>query len=277
MSEISYLNAGDSAVIVEFGNEISKDINTQIRNLTYALAPMERRGALEQEDSDICHTHGKCRSGDFIDGIVEIIPTYRSIAIVFDPMAITRAEVIEAVERICDSARTIPDIPVRIIEIPVCYGGKYGEDMCTVSRHTGLSETEIVSRHSGVDYLVYMLGFAPGFAYLGGMDEKLATPRLASPRLRIEAGSVGIAGNQTGFYPIPSPGGWQIIGRTPLKLYDPAAQPPVFVKAGDYIRFVSIGESEFQEIQTMVEKGKYIVRTYAGEIQNGQERSSAGV
>lgn len=122
-----------------------------------------------------------------------------------------------------------------------------------------MDEEEVIAIHSGRDYLVYMLGFSPGFLYLGGMDERIFTPRLSTPRSAIPAGSVGIAGMQTGIYPSESPGGWQLIGRTPLKLYDETREPPVFVEAGDYIRYVPIDEQEFLRIQAEVEKGIYQV------------------
>ena len=145
----------------------------------------------------------------------------------------------------------------RIVEIPVCYGGEFGPDIATVAEHANMSEDEVVRVHSGHDYLIDMLGFLPGFAYLGGLDERLHTPRLATPRTRLEAGSVGIGGAQTGVYPLPSPGGWQIIGRTPVRPYDPDRTPPILYLAGDYLRFVPITPSEYQSIDAQVKSGTY--------------------
>lgn len=243
-SEVKYLLSGDRAVIMEFGNEISKEINAKIRSTIESI-------------------------GDNVDGIVEMIPTYRSITVVYDPIKIGYAELIEKLKKFEGSASSNGEETVNLIEIPTVYGGEYGPDMEFVKSHSGLSEEEVIKIHTGTDYLVYMLGFAPGFTYLGGMDERIATPRLKSPRLKIAAGSVGIAGSQTGMYPSESPGGWQLIGRTPLKLYDPESEPPVFIQAGDYIRYVSIDEDEFNKIKKEVETGAYkvnIKRVEVGEL-----------
>ena len=129
--------------------------------------------------------------------------------------------------------------------------------MHTVMEHTGLSRQSIIELHSGRDYLIYMLGFLPGFAYLGGLDERLHTPRLATPRTKIEAGSVGIGGSQTGIYPLDSPGGWQLIGKTPVRPYEERRENPILYRAGDYIRFVPIKEKEYQEIDMYCRAGNY--------------------
>ena len=133
-----------------------------------------------------------------------------------------------------------------VVEIPVFYGGSYGEDLKDVAAHAGLTEEEVIKLHSSVDYNIYMLGFLPGFPYLGGLDPKLFTPRLDNPRTKIPEGSVGIGGEQTGIYPLESPGGWRLIGRTPLKLYDPDREQPFLYQAGDYIRFVPITAEEYE-------------------------------
>ena len=145
----------------------------------------------------------------------------------------------------------------RIFEIPVCYGGEYGPDIQNIAEHAGLSQEEVIQIHSSRDYLIYMLGFLPGFTYLGGLDERLHTPRLANPRIRIPAGSVGIGGSQTGIYPLDSPGGWQLMGMTPGKTYDPARETPILVEAGDYIRFVPVEEEEYLQIKEAVSRGEY--------------------
>ncbi len=145
----------------------------------------------------------------------------------------------------------------RVIKIPVCYCEQFGEDLAFVAKHAGMSTDEVIRLHSGTDYLIYMLGFLPGFAYLGGLDKRLVTPRLESPRTLIPQGSVGIGGEQTGIYPIASPGGWQLIGRTPVRPYDAKRQPPILYNAGDYIRFVPISLEEYSRIEALVKNGEY--------------------
>ncbi|WP_411349908.1 5-oxoprolinase subunit PxpB [Paenibacillus sp. WLX2291] len=135
-----------------------------------------------------------------------------------------------------------------VVEIPVCYGGDYGPDLAHVAAHNGLTEQEVIALHSGGDYLVYTLGFAPGFPYLGGLSKQLATPRRDTPRVRIPAGSVGIAGMQTGIYPLETPGGWQLIGRTPLSLFRPHRQPPALLSSGNRLVFRPISEQQYVEL-----------------------------
>ena len=135
------------------------------------------------------------------------------------------------------------------LEIPVVYGGEYGPDLEYVAEHNGISTEEVVEIHHSSSYLIYMLGFVPGFPYLGGMSEKIATPRLKSPRVAIPAGSIGIAGAQTGIYPLESPGGWQLIGRTPLKLFDPGKEDPFLPKPGHYLKFFPIEEKDFEKFR----------------------------
>ena len=144
----------------------------------------------------------------------------------------------------------------RLVEIPVCYGGDFGEDLGFVAAHGGLTEEEVIRIHSGRDYRIYMLGFLPGFPYLGGLDSRLFTPRLSTPRVKIPAGSVGIGGEQTGIYPLESPGGWQLIGRTPLTLFSPERGGALPYGPGDRIRFVPISPQEYARIRDMQEGGK---------------------
>jgi len=137
----------------------------------------------------------------------------------------------------------------KVVRIPVVYGGEYGPDLESLAKLHDMTPEQVIEIHSGKDYLIYMLGFTPGFPYLGGMDPKIATPRLKTPRTKIPAGSVGIAGEQTGFYPLDSPGGWQLIGRTPLALFDPEREAPFLLSAGEYVRFCPIPEDRFEEIR----------------------------
>ena len=222
MGKVRYLAAGDSSVSVEFGNEISPEINRQIRAFKIAV---EKSG---------------------IPGIVETVPTFRSLMVTYDPSEISFEQLKKELSGISVEESAGQETPHHVVEIPVCYGGSYGEDLKDVAAHAGLTEEEVIRLHSSVDYNIYMLGFLPGFPYLGGLDPKLFTPRLDNPRTKIPEGSVGIGGEQTGIYPLESPGGWRLIGRTPLKLYDPDREQPFLYQAGDYIRFVPITAEEYE-------------------------------
>jgi allophanate hydrolase subunit 2 len=154
---------------------------------------------------------------------------------------------------------------------------KYGPDLENIAAHAQLTPEEVVALHTSRDYLIYMLGFLPGFCYLGGLDERIHTPRLSTPRLRIPAGSVGIGGSQTGIYPMDSPGGWQLMGMTPVKTYDPAREVPILLQAGEYIRFVRIDEDEFRRISQEVEAGTYQVAVREGRCEHGLSRYQGGM
>jgi 5-oxoprolinase (ATP-hydrolysing) subunit B len=173
----------------------------------------------------------------------EVVPGMNNLCVMFDPLATTArslAPQLRALWRRMDTDVTVP--VAREIEIPVRYGGNDGPDLDAVAAHTGLSADEVVARHSAGLYQVYFVGFQPGFAYLGGLDACLHTPRRAEPRLAVPAGSVGIGGEQTGVYPAASPGGWQLIGRTTLSLFDPARTPPALLEPGDRVRFVELNK-----------------------------------
>lgn len=231
-----FFPAGDLALVVELGDAISPEINRKVRSLTDAL----------EEGS--------------IPGVFDFLPTYRSVLVYYDPLKVTSGEVQDGIERLLESAEVTDTGTRHIVHIPTLYGDDMGPDIAFVAEHNGIDEQEVVRLHSDADYLVYMMGFSPGFAYLGGLDERLATPRLQSPRTEIPAGAVGIAETQTGVYPMASPGGWQLIGRTPLKLFDPARERPVLLSAGDYVRFVPIESQEaYDHILQQVESGEYPV------------------
>lgn len=233
--KIKYLPSGDKAVVMEFGDEISKEINYNIRNVIRLISRAK------------------------IKGIIEVLPTYRSIMIMYDPLETGYLELIGKLDTLASRTAECDEEKIRIVEIPTLYGGEFGSDIDFVARHNNITVDEVIRIHTGTDYLVYMLGFIPGFAYLGGMSEKLATPRLPSPRAKIPAGSVGIAGKQTGMYPSEAPGGWQLIGKTPLQLYNPKKEPPVLLNAGDYVRYVSITKQEYFDIQKLMQEDNYKV------------------
>ncbi|HPT64852.1 MAG TPA: 5-oxoprolinase subunit PxpB [Acetomicrobium sp.] len=236
--EPKILYAGDSAVIVEFGDSIDMKTNAKVQQLRRSI---------------------ECAQ---LGGIVEMVPTYRSLAVYFDPVEVEDVgPFFERLKILAQKTKGEISEGGLTIVIPVCYGGEFGPDMGNVVSHTGLTEEEIIRRHTAPDYYCYMLGFTPGFSYLGGMDETLATPRLKEPRKVIPAGSVGIAGKQTGIYPIESPGGWQLIGRTPLRLFDPEGEPPFLIDAGMWVRFRSIAKEEYDEIAA-----KVVAREYKPEI-----------
>ena len=242
MPDIRILTAGDSALLIEFGKEINPETNRKIT----AIVQLMR----EQH----------------IEGIVDVIPAFCSLLINYDPRVLSYEELKERMENLLKMETKTETTRKRIFEIPVCYGGEYGPDIDNIAEHAGLSVNEVIKIHSSKDYLIYMLGFLPGFTYLGGLDERIHTPRLASPRLTIRAGSVVIGGSQTGIYPLDSPGGWQLMGLTPVRTYDPERQTPILVEAGDYIRFIPIDEEEFLRIQKLVEKGKYQCVIHEGEV-----------
>ncbi|MGV3244098.1 5-oxoprolinase subunit PxpB [Staphylococcus sp. 11261D007BR] len=188
--------------------------------------------------------------------VQEVIPSYRAILVNFDGMSIQYESIIDELQ-LNDFKFNQHDSssPRRIINIPVLYGGKWGPDIEIVADHNNLTVEEVVRYHTEGYYLVYMIGFMPGFPFLGGLDEHLHTPRKEEPRLRIKAGSVGIANNQTGLYPADSPGGWQIIGRTPIDVFDLNRDPKILYRPGDKIKFYAINEEKFLHIQRYIEKG----------------------
>ncbi len=228
-----FLPAGDSGLFMEFGNAISPEIGCKVRLVSLAI---QRAKVL---------------------GVKEVVPTYRSLLVYFNPLKITFEELIVKLELLAQKTETARLPEPKVSRIPVLYGGEFGPDLDYVARYHNITPEEVVRIHTGTLYPIYMLGFMPGFAYLGGVSAKIATPRLTTPRLRVPAGSVGIAGTQTGIYPSDSPGGWQIIGRTPVKLFDPKREPPSLFEAGNYLGFFSVSADEFCLIEEEVARGNY--------------------
>ncbi|RPJ93961.1 5-oxoprolinase subunit PxpB [Rummeliibacillus sp. TYF005] len=222
---------GDSALIVKFGSKINPKIAKYIQSL-----------------------QNKLNKTPFT-GYIESVPSYTNLTIYYSAISIYRDRkfhpfqfIKEYIEELLESINLLEETSSKLIEIPVCYGGDYGPDLELVAMQNNITMEEVIEIHSQPEYLVHMIGFAPGFAFLGGMDEKIGTSRKDVPRLKIPAGSVGIAGKQTGIYPFETPGGWQLIGRTPTKLFLPEVQPPSLLTAGDKIRFYPITEKEYKQL-----------------------------
>ena len=222
MSHFRIVPAGDSALIVEFEERIDPAINAR----AIALADSLQAAA--------------------IAGVRDVVPTYRSVAVFFDPLRTNYDTLLERIER--DAGRPAPDAARQAepLRIPVCYGGDLGPDLGAVAAFGGISADEVIALHASATYRVFMLGFVPGFAYMGIVDARIAAPRHSTPRVRVPAGSVGIAGVQTGIYPAETPGGWQLIGRTPIKPFDANRAQPFLMKAGDAVRFYAIDRAEYE-------------------------------
>ena len=220
-----YCPNGDRMVLVELPEEISAAVHGQVLALVRELERAPVRG------------------------VVEWIPSYRSLGVVYDPHQISYSDLVTHLKAIETSSPTEPLVS-SCIEIPVCYGGQMGPDLNFVAHHNQLSIEEVIQIHTGAEYRVYLLGFSPGFPYLGGMSHRITAPRLEEPRLRVPAGSVAIGGSQTGIYPTSGPGGWRVIGKTPVRLFDLGRENPFLLKPGNGVRFRAITENEYPSFQS---------------------------
>ncbi|MBT2216066.1 5-oxoprolinase subunit PxpB [Virgibacillus dakarensis] len=235
--DFSIKPVGDHAVKIQFNEAVSPQLNRIIKmfceELEYAA----------------------------IDGIEEWVPAFDSVTIYYEPSRLVYKEIYKKLRHVVPDDGEDAIVNPRHVYVPVLYGGEHGPDLKRVAEYNRLTEKEVIVRHQQPDYFIYMLGFLPGFPYLGGMSETIATPRLPEPRKLINAGAVGIAHEQTGIYPVASPGGWNIIGQTPLKLFDPNNDDHAFLfRAGDVVHFYEITEYEFSEIKEQVADGTFNVK-----------------
>jgi KipI family sensor histidine kinase inhibitor len=216
--------ASDSSLLVEFSNTVSEQMHRRVLALFQAL--------LARRDPRIRNLH----------------PGYASLLIDFDSLQLSHDQLAAHVQNLIDAETGAYSASSRTVEIPVCYDAEFGPDLGDVGAHNRISVEDVIRLHASATYLVYFLGFSPGFAYMGGLPEALRTPRLATPRSRVAAGSVGIAGEQTGIYPTNSAGGWRLIGRAPTRMFDAASNPPTRLQPGDMVRFTPITRSSFEEL-----------------------------
>jgi KipI family sensor histidine kinase inhibitor len=216
---------GDQGLLVEYGDTIDLDVNRKVRSMAIVLEK------------------------NIPAGVIEIIPTYRSLLIVYDPLQTKLTKLKETLISLEERLAGIEIPPPGAVEIPVCYGGEFGPDITFVAETHQITLDEVIRLHTEPEYPIYMIGFTPGFPFLGGLPEALHTPRLETPRTLVPEGSVGIANNQTGIYPVASPGGWQLIGRTPVKLFAPERPNPFLYRAGDRIKFKAISAEEYARLK----------------------------
>lgn len=241
-----YVRAGDCGLYVYFEQVIDPTVNRRV----WALA--------------------RCLKQASLPGVGDIIPSYAAIYVSYDPVQTTFEEVVARCRELEAASDELEPIQPRVYLLPTAYGGEYGPDLEEVARYHGLDPEEVVRLHSSTDYYIYFIGFTPGFPFLGGLSPRLATPRRDVPRSRVPAGSVGIAGSQTGVYPVTSPGGWRLIGRTPVPLFRVDRDPPVLLEPGHYVRFVPITTEEFRRIAAAASAGDYEIET----VPKGSEGAS---
>lgn len=242
IGQVKMFVAGEHGLVVEFGTVISPQINELVQKLTKLL------------------------QSKTLEGIIEVVPTYCCVTIYFDPLLLARHDLSQFVKGLINEMKHIDMecLLPKVVHIPVCYGGVLGPDLEFVARSTGLSAQDVVQIHTSKPYLVYMLGFTPGFAYLGGLPTQITLPRQEKLRANIPAGSVGVGGNQTGFYPMEGQGEWWLIGRTPIKAFDPKKCNPFLLSAGDYLHFEAISIEEYFAIRRQVTEGTYATKVSQG-------------
>ncbi len=217
---LTVVTAGDSAIVVEFEERIDPEVNARAVRLADAITAQQ------------------------MSGVLDVVPTYRSVTVYFDPLRVDYDRLLAFVDSADHAMGVEVTTSAEVIRIPVCYGGELGPDLSEVASFAGMTEQEVVDVHAGRSYRVYMLGFVAGFAYMCSVDTRIAMPRRPTPRVRVPLGSVGIGTVQTGIYPAETPGGWRLIGRTPITPFDPARAEPFLLKAGDTVQFFPITRAE---------------------------------
>jgi KipI family sensor histidine kinase inhibitor len=225
---LRFLPAGDLALSVELGDDISVDVNTRVRALEFLI---------DQKA---------------LPGVVETVPTYRALLVYYDPAVVGYEALCVSLAALAEQASATAMPPAREVELPCCYGGELGPDLEAAAARLGLPVDELVRLHAGAEYLVYFIGFTPGLPYMTGAPPALTIPRLDTPRVKVPAGTVGIGGIQCCVYSVDSPGGFWLLGRTPLRLYDPGATAPTLLKPGDRVRFRAVERAEFDDIAARV-------------------------
>jgi inhibitor of KinA len=225
--------AGDLAVSVEWAEEISIEVNTQVRALEFLI----------QQKA--------------VPGVVETVPSFRALLVYYDPRLVDYDTLCVTLTELASLASTSVLPPARTVELPCCYDTELGLDLEAAARRLDMPVDEVVRLHAGSDLLVYFIGFTPGLPYMTGMPERIYLPRLATPRVKVPAGSVGIGGIQCCIYSVDSPGGYWILGRIPVRLYDPEAAEPILLKPGDHIRMRPIDRREFDDIASRVGRGAF--------------------
>jgi KipI family sensor histidine kinase inhibitor len=231
---VRFLEAGDAALVVEFGERIDRELNDRVLRLSALLR------------------------ASVTPGVLETVPTYRSLMVLYDPLVTNRPRLTSKIESLLED-RGSTTAPRKLWHIPVCYAQAHAPDLDEVAQRTGLTSDEVIRRHRATRFHVYMIGFVPGFAYMGDLPDALVLPRRTDPRVQVPAGSLAIAMNMTAIYPVASPGGWHLIGATPIRLFDVRWPQPSLLNPGDAVQFESVTSAEFAQIAAAVDREEYDV------------------
>ena len=235
-AEPRFLPCGDLALSVELGDDIDREVNARVLALEYLI--QQRR----------------------VSGVTETVPSYRSLLVYYDPLVVDWGALTKSLHALWREARPEVLPPARTVEVPCCYGGDLGFELEAAAEKIGLPADEVARLHADAHYYVYFVGFTPGLPYMTGMPDRIFIPRLVQPRLKTPPGSVSIGGIQCCIYPVESPGGFWVLGRTPLRLYDPESADPILLRAGDQVRFTMITRPEYDAIAAAVADGTYAPR-----------------